>query len=43
MTDRNPFMGAPSLIQYRLYNAIHRRFKERSNIGSKRILLTTMR
>ena len=29
------FMGAPSLIQYRFDNAIHRRFKERSNISPK--------
>jgi hypothetical protein len=43
MTDRNHFVGAPSLIQYRLDNAIHRIFKERSDISSKWNLLTTMR
>jgi hypothetical protein len=41
MTNRNRFMGALSLIQYCLDNAIHRRFKERSNISSKWIPLTT--
>lgn len=35
MTDRTHFMGALPLIQYRLDNAIHGRFKERSNISPK--------
>jgi hypothetical protein len=37
MTDRNHFTGALSMIQYPLDNAIHRRFKERSNIGPKKM------
>ena len=40
-TNRNRFMGALSLIQYCLDNAIHRRFKKRSNISPKWTPLTT--
>ena len=35
MTNRNLFMGVLSLIQHCLDNAIHRRFKERSNISPR--------